>query len=83
MSSVERVGDMEGNRLIIWRQEDGDIVVIVNDIKRETYASVEFCTSPQGGGKSPYTFNALLKVIEAMEKENTMDEEMKRKRGKN
>ncbi len=71
--SPERIGDM-GNksRLIVYRQEDGDIIVeILQDDKGQIKrASVEFCTIGGGGRQSLHTFEALVKLIEAIEKDN-------------
>jgi hypothetical protein len=77
----ERFGDMGGfSMLIVYRQEiSGDIVVRVvededvNDEGDEHYlkiAEVEFCTIAAGGGRSPETFDALLELIEAMNRDN-------------
>lgn len=71
--SPERTGDMDNkSRLIVYRQEDGGVVVgILQDdqgqIKR---ASVKFCTIGSGGGQSPRTVEALVKLIEAIKEDN-------------
>jgi len=69
----ERVGDMDNfSRLIVFRQEDGDIIVQVveEDKPYLKIAAVEFCTPAGGGGRSRATFDALLELIEAMERDN-------------
>ncbi len=74
--SPERIGNIDNkSRLIVYRQEDGDVIVeILQDdqgqIKR---ASVEFCTIESGGGQSPRTFEALVKLIEAIKEDNKKD----------
>lgn len=71
--SPERIGDMDNkSRLIVYRQENGGVVVrILQDdqgqIKR---ASVKFCTIGSGGGQSPRTVEALVKLIEAIKEDN-------------
>lgn len=72
MSSVERTGDMDlKSKLVLWRQEDGDIVVKVIEMNGHFYtAEVEFCAPGLGGGRSPLTHEALNKLFEAMHREN-------------
>ena len=77
---VTRVGDMHPNRaLSIYVQRDGDVVLLITqdgipigDIdtgsENDRAAQVEFCTS---GGRSRHTREALINLIEAMEKDNT------------
>jgi len=71
---TERIGDMDRkSRLRIYRDASGDIVVQVLQFGPQGLtgvAEVEFCTSPRGGGRSPETFEALLNLIEAMDKDN-------------
>lgn len=71
-----RPGDMDEfnneSRLILNIQDDGDIVVIIiqkrgNSIEK---AEIEFCTPLSGGGKSPKTHAALVRLYETMKKEN-------------
>ena len=72
--SAERIGDMDPkSRLRIYRDAEGDIIVQVLQFGRQgllTVSEVEYCTMPRGGGRSPNTFDALLKVIEAMDRDN-------------
>ena len=72
--STERIGDMAPkDRLRIYRDAEGDIVVQVLQFGPQgsvASAEVEFCTMPRGGGRSPNTFDALLKLIEAMKEDN-------------
>lgn len=74
--TVMRPGDMDNwnnkSRLILHIQEDGDIVVTVLQKKGDHIekAEIEFCTSLSGGGRSPKTFVALVKLFEAMQKED-------------
>ena len=71
-----RPGDMDDftdeSRLILHIQDDGDIVVTVLQKKGNSVekAVVEFCTPLSGGGKSPKTHAALVKLFEAMKEEN-------------
>lgn len=70
----ERIGDMDPkSHLEIYRDASGDIVVQVFQFGRQgltAFAEVEFCTISMGAGQSPRTFDALLKLIEAMEEDN-------------
>ena len=71
---TERKGDMDPkNRLRIIRDAEGDIIVQILQFGPQgsvASADVEFCTVPRGGGRSPHTFDALLELIEAMDKDN-------------
>lgn len=78
-NGVSRIADMHPTRrLKLWRQEDGDIIVTIEqkgclirsytfDGQEEVSAEVEFCTS---GGNSPRTREALRQLMEAMELDN-------------
>jgi hypothetical protein len=72
--ATERIGDMDPkSRLSIERDASGDIIVRVLKYGPQgliSVSEVEYCTVPRGGGRSPYTFDALLKLREAMEKDN-------------
>lgn len=61
-------------RLQLHRQEDGDVCLTVMEGYLEggisESASVEFCTPFLGGGGSHETYGALLRLMEAMEKDN-------------
>ena len=58
--------------LILSQQSDGDIVIqIVADDEYGSPNCVEFCTGAfGGGGGSPHTFEALNKLMEAIEMDN-------------
>jgi hypothetical protein len=63
VSEAQRIEDMSATgRLILRRQEDGDICIQIIDGEGES-SSVEFCTS---GGKSPRTRRALSALMAAM-----------------
>lgn len=86
---VSRIGDMHPNRrLKLWRQEDGDIIVTIEqkgclirsysfDGSEEVAAEVEFCTS---GGNSPRTREALRQLMEAMELDNKESPDFRNRR---
>jgi hypothetical protein len=72
--SYYRVEDMSPDgRLGIYLQDDGDLVVDI--VGRDmhggpTFASVEFCCTGSGGGRSPHTRDALYELALAIEKDN-------------
>jgi hypothetical protein len=71
---VEREEDMSPDgKLKLIQQDDGDIIVVVQESLSEfraTSASVEFCIPGTGGGTSPETHKALLHLMEAMAADN-------------
>ena len=70
---VGRKEDMSATgRLRLMRQEDGDMCVAIID-ERGHVASVEFCTSMCGGGRSPKTLAALYALAQAIIEDNTDD----------
>jgi hypothetical protein len=70
LSSVERYEDMSPTgKLILHKQEDGDICISILD-EKGNFAGVEFCSIGAGGGKSIHTRKALLYLFNAMEKDN-------------
>lgn len=74
-----RPGDMDDfnneSRLILRIQDDGDIIVTILQKKGDNIEKVEieFCTPLSGGGKSPKTHAALVKLFEAMKEENKLN----------
>jgi hypothetical protein len=67
---VGRYGDMSSSaHLRVGLDSDNDVYVSVYD--EEGGASVEFCTLNGGGGKSRRTREALIKLMLAMEADNT------------
>jgi ribosomal protein S9 len=70
---VGRKEDMSTTgRLRLMRQEDGDMCVAIVD-ERGRVASVEFCTTMRGGGRSPRTFAALRALAQAIVEDNADD----------
>lgn len=72
MSTVKRPEDMSPDGFLeLHKQDDGDIIVSVRSGDTtgvsSLYADVEFCNS---GGHSPWTLQALYKLMEAMEKDD-------------
>lgn len=61
-------------QLWLHRQEDGDICLMVTqcDYMGEyvSSSSIEFCTPISGGGESEHTWEALIKLFEAMKLDN-------------
>ena len=73
--SPERIGDMNPkSSLNTFRDASGDVVVQVYQYGTQgrlvSVSEVEFCTIGMGGSQSPRTFDALLKLIEAIEEDN-------------
>lgn len=71
---VHRSGDMapkDDTRLCVILDNDYDVIVSVSSLTSGEYksADVEFCTY-HGGGKSPKTRAALIKLMCAMEEDN-------------
>jgi len=70
---VERYEDMSPDgKLRLIRQEDGDVIIVVEVDPREDSVfgtQVEFCTHG-GGGQSPRTLKALVNLMEAMKQDN-------------
>ncbi len=79
--TVMKSGDMDDwdnkSRLFLHIQEDGDIIVTVLQKKGNHLekAEIEFCTPLSGGGKSPKTHEALVRLFEAMQKENEISKD--------
>ena len=70
-----RRGDMDRySLLIVKQQDDGDMVVIVQQIS-EGVVEVEFCTPAGGGGRSPKTHEALINLLKAMEEDSAADDQ--------
>jgi hypothetical protein len=73
---VQRLEDMSpSGSLLLMQQKDGDIIIVIEqDPDSETFgkgrASVEFCSTGFGGGKSPKTHAALVALIAAMAEDN-------------
>jgi len=71
--SYSRMGDMDCTAaLVVHMQPDGDFVVWVGSpyYPSADYREVEFCTIPDGGGRSRHTREALKNLIEAIQKDN-------------
>lgn len=69
--SAARAGDMgEGRKLVLFKEEDGDIIVSVIPIDHKFGEGVQFCTPGSGGGASPTTWEALLALWRAMHADN-------------
>ena len=70
---VKRIEDMSSRGYLkVMRDSDGDVIVAVHGMYNETVQpceAVEFCVG-RGGNRSPNTVKALLKLAEAMEKDN-------------
>lgn len=84
VKEVRRSEDMSPDGFLkIFQTRDGDIHVVVCQSKDRMDGisqSVEFCTPISGGGRSPNVRDALLKLMEAIEKdnkENPIDKEEK------
>ena len=66
---VGRYDDMsQKGHIRVGLDSDNDVYVSVWD--EDGGASVEFCTSFSGGGKSPNTRKALINLMIAIEKDN-------------
>lgn len=69
-NEVSREEDMSPDgKLILFQQDDGDIIVTVQEsleLLGPSRASVEFCIPGTGGGGSPETHRALRDLMEAM-----------------
>lgn len=75
MEKVSRKEDMSPRgQLRVFADDDGDIHVTVfaddGSGRIEAMASVEFCTSVTGGGRSPATRRALIELAKAMREDN-------------
>ena len=69
---VGRIGDMSTTaRLRVGLDSDNDVYLSICDDDGE--ATMEFCTSGSGGGKSPRTREALIALMVAMEADNRDD----------
>ena len=69
---VGRIGDMSPtDRLRVGLDSDNDVYLSICDEDGE--ATIEFCTSGPGGGKSPRTREALIALMVAMEADNQDD----------
>ena len=69
---VGRIGDMSPTaRLRVGLDSDNDVYLSICDEDGE--ATMEFCTSGSGGGKSPRTREALIALMVAMEADNRDD----------
>ncbi|WP_347990035.1 hypothetical protein [Methylomonas sp. AM2-LC] len=67
---VSRKEDMSPDGLLrLFRQEDGDICVVIVTQSGEM-VSVEFCVPGIGGGRSGHTLNALNNLALAMMEDN-------------
>lgn len=71
---VKRIEDMSSRGFLkIMRDGDGDVIVVVcaaDGDRLKASESVEFCVG-RGGNRSPNTVNALIRLAEAMEKDNS------------
>lgn len=68
---VGRLEDMSPDGVLrVGLDNDGDAYV---SVWTESGGGVEFCTSGNGGGKSPRTRQALLALMVAMEADNAAD----------
>ena len=57
----------------LQRQQDGDVIITILSSDRKNgfgIASIEFCAPMTGGGSSENTWNALLRLAQAMESDN-------------
>jgi hypothetical protein len=79
MKSVKRCEDMRPigkGWLEVFREDDGDMIVVVSCYDGELstrswkQASIQFCTIGSGGGKSPRTLEALYALMAAIEEDN-------------
>lgn len=75
MKQVSRKEDMsQRGQLRILHDEEGDIHIVVygddGDGFIDKSAAIEFCSCGMGGGKSPNTMRALVKLMEAIEMDN-------------
>jgi len=77
MQQSERRDDMSpNNRLVVYQQEDGDMIVGIipgsmEECDRMGFSqSVEFCTIGMGRGRSPRTIHALRNLMAAMDEDN-------------
>lgn len=75
MSRRGRIGDMDTvSRLVLFRQDDGDIIVQVNERTSDGLigpgSAVEFCAPGTGGGHSPAVHRALVALWEALADDN-------------
>ena len=75
MKQVSRKEDMSyQGQIRVLQDEEGDIHVVVyeddGDGIIDKSAAIEFCSCGMGGGKSPNTMRALVKLMEAIEMDN-------------
>lgn len=73
-SRVTRPGDMSPEqRLTVTRQDDGDIIIRVDDKERSgriVSIACEFCAPGTGGGRSQRTRQALMDLMMAIQQDN-------------
>lgn len=73
LTQYRRRHDMgRGGGLGVYIQEDGDVVLTVQEVRYGDYslAACEFCTGTGGGGKSSRVRQALLNLADAIRQEN-------------
>ena len=73
-SRVECREDMGKGRLVVFQQDDGDMIVQIlqdpEEFRRghgQYGPSVEFCIPGTGGGHSAHTHEALVQLMKAMQ----------------
>tara|TARA_Y100000310_G_scaffold151248_1_gene150817 strand:- start:25 stop:336 length:312 start_codon:yes stop_codon:yes gene_type:complete len=77
---TERLESMSPNgSLKLFRQDDGDIIVVVIEDKARSISAAEFCTPFAGGGGSIRTYAALIQLMGAMAADNLDNSQTGRK----
>lgn len=66
---IRRPQDMGKGYLELFKEEDGDMCLLIRDEDGNS-ASIQFCTGVVGGGRSPRTLNALYALAQAMVEDN-------------
>lgn len=75
MKHVSRKEDMSPlGQLRILHDEQGDVHIVVYEDDGDGFicesAAIKFCSCGMGGGKSPNTMRALVKLMEAIDLDN-------------
>lgn len=52
--------------LRVVQEDDGDMLLVINDSEKKRTASIQFCMPSSGGGQSPKTIQALRSLARAM-----------------
>lgn len=71
---MRRPSDMDDADLRVCVEEDGDVELWIVTPEHGGSPSVQFCTPMRGGGKSPYTWRALVALARAMNADNNGEE---------